>query len=121
MRVLKAYQNIGSMGQQPRGSLDSRATETRRAPVKSQVSRSGDCLSLSAEARELLAGGGANVSVLPQDATYDRQGNVMRQFENLQSELRALGSKFIGSPENAAIAGGLGAMRAQLAGLRAQV
>ena len=122
MRILKAYQDISAMGQQNFGSTSGKQAElSRSAAPKSQISRSGDSLSLSDEAREMLANGGPNISVMPQDATYDKQGNVMRQFDNLQSELRSLASQFIGQPGSAGVLGRLGSMQSQVAGLRAQV
>lgn len=122
MRILKAYEDISAMGQQNFGSPGGKPTELGKAGApKSQVSRSGDSLSLSEAAREMLANGGTNISVMPQDATYDKQGNVMRQFDNLQSELRALTSQFIGQPGSAGVLSRLGSMQTQVAGLRAQV
>lgn len=121
MRILKAYENVSAMGQQNLGSRGGRDGDGRKQSVTSSVSRSGDCLHLSSQAREMLANGGKSISVLPQDATYDKQGNVMRQFDNLQSELRALATQFIGKSGNAAVLGRIGSMQAQAAGLRAQV
>ncbi len=121
MRILKAYENISAMGQQNFGSPREKVAQERTKPVHSQVSRSGDCLHLSEQARELLANGGKSISVMPQDATYDKQGNVMRQFDNLQSDLRALTSQFIGVPGSAGVLSRLGSMQSQVTGLRAQV
>lgn len=121
MRVLKAYTDAGQMGQQGFGAVGMPRPEHEQSREKPKPSRSGDSISLSDEAREMLANGGVNLSVMPQDATYDKQGNVMRQFDNLQSELRALSSQFMGEPGAAGILSRLGSMQLQVNGLRAQV
>lgn len=122
MRVLKAYADAGAMGQQGFGSIGMTMAEREQQPKqKAKPSKSGDSISLSEEARELLATGGASMSMLPQDATYDKQGNVMRQVDNLQADLRALTSQLIAEPGTAGILGRLGSMQSQVTSLRAQV
>lgn len=118
MRVLKAYAEAGAFGQQGSTSAMPVIEKGREKP---RPSKSGDSISLSDEARELLENGGASLSVTPQDATYDKQGNVMRQFDNLQSELRALSSHFLAEPGSAQVLGRLGSLQSQVVGLRAQV
>lgn len=121
MRLLKAYADAGAMGQQNFGSLTMPRSEQDQPREKPKPSKSGDSVSLSEEARELLASGGTSMSVTPQDATYDKQGNVMRQFDNLQSDLRALTSQFMNEPGSAAILNRLGSLQSQVGSLRAQV
>lgn len=121
MNVLKAYADAGAMGQQNFGPMALPRPEQRAARPGQKPSRSGDSISLSEEARTALESGGRNVSVMPQDATYDRQGNVLRQVDNLQSDLRALASQFIGESGATGVMSRLGSMQSQIAGLRAQV
>ncbi len=121
MRALKAYANAGALGQQHFGSANAPRIEENQTRQKPAPSKSGDSISLSDEAIEALANGGSNISVMPQDATYDRQGNVMRQVDNLQSELRALSSEFMNVPGSAPVLGRLGSLQSQVTGLRAMV
>lgn len=121
MRVLKAYADAGAMGQQNFGSMNPVRTQREQAGPKQTPAKRGDSISLSDEAREALANGGATLSATPHDATYDKQGNMTRQFDNLQSELRALAAEFINEPGAAKILGRLGSMQSQVASLRTQV
>lgn len=121
MRALKAYANAGALSQQDFGSGHIARPEQNQVRQKPVPSKSGDSISLSDEAIEALGNGGASISVMPQDATYDRQGNVMRQLDNLQSELRALSSEYMNVPGAAPVLGRLGSLQSQVTGLRALV
>lgn len=118
MKILKAYADAGAMSQQGYGAL-----RAPRAPQgqHGQPAR-GDFLNVSEEARRLSAQSGAGgISVMPQDATYDQHGHVMRQLDSLQGDLRQLAAQFMLLPGGEAMAGRLGAMRSCLSSIRAQV
>lgn len=122
MRILKAYADAGAMGQQSFGNIAPGQAEQGAVREKPKASKSGDSVSLSEEAREMLESGGqAGLTVTPQDATYDQHGNVMRQFDNLQSELRSLASQFMLTPGAQGMMGEALKMQGRVAGLRAQV
>lgn len=125
MRVLKAYANAQ---QQIRNmefvgnTIHNEVAGTGIKPVSAQKERkaSGDTLSLSDEAREML-GQHENVSLCPQDATYDQNGYIMRQVENLQGDLRNLASNLLTIPGGAALAGQVKGMQSHLGNISAQV
>lgn len=120
MNVLKAYADAGALGQQSYGRIVPKAGGGAR--TASQKGRSGDFISISEEAMEMLASGGQNsLSVMPQDATYDQNGHVTRQLDSLESELRHLAGQFIGQPGTASLMPHLGAMQSRLASIRTQV
>lgn len=120
MNILKAYADAGALGQQNYGDI--RAPRPRNGQTVSRQSQKGDYLSLSAEAQELLEHGGQpNISVMPQDATYDQHGQVMRQLDSLQGDLRHLAAQFMAQAGMEGMIGRLGAMQSQLFSIRAQV
>lgn len=121
MRILKAYADAGAMGQQGFGSAVINRPEQETVRPKPKPSKSGDSISLSDEAREMLENGAASMAVMPHDTTYDKQGNVMRQLDSLQSDLRTLATQFMGQPGTAGVLSRLGSMQSQITGLRAQV
>ena len=55
------------------------------------------------------------------DATYDQYGNVTRQFDSLQGELRSLASSLMTSGEGAGLAGRVNTLQTQLRSLEAMV
>lgn len=125
MRVLKAYanaaqqaRNMGLVG----SALHQEAAGAGPSPSTALKERksSGDTLSLSDEAREMLGQSG-NVSVCPQDATYDQKGYIMRQVENLQGDLRSLASNLLNVPGGSALAGQIKGMQSHLGSISAQV
>lgn len=125
MRVLKAYANAQ---QQARNMELAGSTIHREAagagpkPVSSQkeLKTSGDTLSLSDEAREML-GQRENVSLCPQDATYDQNGYIMRQVENLQGDLRNLATNLLTIPGGASLVGQVKGMQSHIGSISAQV
>lgn len=122
MRVLQAYANAQALDQQNYGGSSQQRIQARPSVNASRTSASGDVISLSDTARNLCMNGGMDsISVLPQDATYDQRGNVTRQYDVLQGELRSLASQFISTPGAQGLLGGLGGVQARMAGLRAQV
>ncbi|MBD5553410.1 MAG: hypothetical protein HDQ44_03635 [Desulfovibrio sp.] len=121
MRVLKAYAKASALGQQNSSPRLLDHVEQSPRKTKSQRPKSGDSITLSDEAMELLANGADSVSVMPHDTTYDRQGNVMREFDNMQADLRALKNEFMDEPGAAPILGRIGSMQSQLTSLRASV
>lgn len=121
MRVLKAYAEASALGQQNASLGQLNPVTEEKARPKQKPSKSGDSITLSDEAREMLANGGGSLSVMPHDATYDRQGNVMREFDNMQADLRALASQFAGEPGSAGMLGRIGSLQSQLVTLRASV
>lgn len=118
MRILKAYAQAGMLGQDSASTPAQASTSRSRANVHS---RSGDVISISDEARDLMHNDlGYGYSVTPQDATYDQRGNIMRQVDSMQGELRALASQFATQGEDK-ILGSLKGMQQQLTSLRAMV
>lgn len=121
MRVLQAYANASALGQQNLGTYEQSRKQSGQQPFI-KTSKSGDSISLSDTARNLyLNGSQESISVLPQDATYDQRGNVTRQYDVLQGELRSLANQFMATPGAQGMMAGLRGMQAQMAGLRAQV
>lgn len=119
MRVLRAYADTGASNGQNFAMTPLRRTE--REPQEQRATPSGDSVSLSPEAREMLENGGNSLSVCAQDATYDQYGNVTRQFDALQNELRNLAGKVMFNTDSPGLAGKIGALGSQLASLKAQV
>lgn len=121
MNILKAYADAGAMGQPGFNAIHTpRQSVTQAGTQKS--GQKGDFLSLSEEAQELLKnGGGSTLSVMPQDATYDQHGHVMRQLESLQGDLRQLAAQFMNTQETLGMLGPLNSMQSRLASIRAQV
>ena len=121
MNVLKAYANR-PVTSTPRLSYSDRGAIASGPEREKTVNKSsGDVLSLSAEARDLLNQNRDAVSVLPQDATYDQKGYVTRQVEELQGDIRHMTSHLAGYPGGMAMAGQLRAMQRQLGRFQAQV
>ena len=125
MRVLQAYTNAAQQGQNQilSGNLLHReAAGTGHVPVSAPKERmaSGDTLSLSDAAREMMSQGD-NLSMCAQDATYDRNGYIMRQVENLQGDLRTLASNLLTMPGGAALAGQVKGLQSQLGSISTQV
>ncbi len=119
MNILKAYADAGAMGQQGYSAI--RTPRTAFGQSVQRQPQKGDFLSLSAEAQELLEQRRQNLSVTPQDATYDQHGQVMRQLDSLQGDLRQLAAQFMAQPGNEGMLGRLGAMQSRLSSIRAQV
>ncbi len=120
MKILKAYADAGAMSQQGYGAL--RAPRASQGQSGHGPPAKGEFLTVSEEARQLFAQSGAGgISVMPQDATYDQHGHVMRQLDSLQGDLRQLAAQFMLQPGGEAMAGRLGAMRSRLSSIRAQV
>lgn len=119
MRVLKAYADAGANGNygfsRSVSGFGGRATPTERL-------KTGDSISLSEEAQQMLKNrdNGA-LSNCPQDATYDQYGNVTREFNSLQNDLRRLATQFVSRPDGAGLLGKLNSVGYQLAALEAQV
>ena len=125
MRVLKAYANQAQQAQnQPwAGSIihhESSGAGQAQISAQKEQKKSGDTLSLSDEARQML-NQGENLSVCAQDATYDKNGYIMRQVENLQGDLRSLATNLLGTPGGAALAGQVKGLQTQLGSISAQV
>lgn len=117
MNVLKAYADAGALGNQ-----NSYAIAPRHGGDTRSRKEGGDFLSLSQAARDMLERDRQNsISVLPQDATYDQNGQVMRQLDSLQGELAHLASQFISSPGTQAMMPQLGALQSRIRTLRAEV
>lgn len=121
MNVLKAYANtpvssVSRWSYSDKGAISS-GTEREKTVHKS----SGDVLSLSREAREMMRNNHDALSVCPQDATYDQNGYVMRQVEDLRGDQRQLSAHLMGYPEGAALAGQIRNMQRQLGSFQAQV
>lgn len=91
------------------------------ARIKKELKSSGDTITISAEAKEMLENGGASVSTLPQDTTYDQNGYVLRQVDSLHGDLRNLASHLMSYPEGAAMAGKVRNMQTQLNSIQAFV
>lgn len=119
MNVLKAYANSGNLGQ----AAYLPANYNRASQAGSGKSQqSGDFLNISEEAMEKLeASQQGSVSVLPQDATYDQHGNVTRQLDSLQGDLRLLAAQFMADSATLGMIGHLGAIQSRLSSIRAQV
>lgn len=120
MQILKAYTDAGAMGQNNYGApLPARAAGQAKSAAPS---KSGDVINISDEARDLMQNrDNGNLSVTPQDAIYDQRGHIMRQFDTLQGELRALSSQFMLAPDATGLTAPLRSMQTRLAALRAQV
>ncbi len=121
MNILKAYTKAPVTPASQWSYSDRGAIASGPEREKSVHKTSGDILSLSREARDLLQKNHDALSVCPQDATYDQNGYVLRQVENLRGDLRQLSSHLMGYPEGAAIAGQLRNMQRQLGSIQAQV
>lgn len=121
MNVLKAYAN-NPVSPPSRWSFSDRGAIAGGTEREKKINKSsGDVLSLSREAMDMLRQNHDSISVCPQDATYDQNGYVMRQVENLRGDLRQLSSHLMAYPENAALAGQLRTMQRQLGSIQAQV
>lgn len=121
MNILKAYADAGAMGQQGYGALKS-LRQGAPAQNTARPAQKGDFLSLSEEAQALLVNGGQkSISVMPQDATYDQNGQVMRQIDSLQGDLRQLAAQFMAQGGAGGMLGRLGSMQSRLSSIRAQV
>lgn len=122
MQILKAYAAGSATGSHGFGMRGGRNAAYDMATGKAQLKSSGDSLSLSDEAMEmLLTGGASTLSACPQDATYDQSGHMTRQFDNLQNHLRRLASQFRATAGGAGMLGRLNTMQSQVAAIRAQV
>lgn len=122
MNVLKAYRNQPAAAAVSRWSVSDKGAIAGGPEREKRVHKaSGDVLSLSKEAREMLRQNRDALSACPQDATYDQNGYVMRQVENLRGDLRNLSAHLTGYPEGAAITGRLRSMQRQLGGIQAMI
>lgn len=119
MRIMKAYSGLGNELPSPGMPLGSNGERQKNEPRK--MSPGGDTINLSAEAREALAGGEVPLSAQAADATYDQYGNVTRQFDSLQGELRNLASSLMSTGEGSAISGRVNMLQTQLRSLEAMV
>lgn len=122
MQIVRGYVDASAAGKDRFNSNSSKkpVIQSREKP-KTQIKASGDSLSLSPEAREMLENNGVLLSATPQDATYDQYGNMTRQFDSLQNDLRQLQAQFNGYPQGSVIKGKISSVRAQLAGIEAQI
>lgn len=116
MQILRAYSGLGN--DLPQAGLLHSGEEKDKRPEKKEADK-GDTVHLSVEAREALAGGEVPLSVQAADATYDQYGNVTRQIDSLQGELRSLASSLM--KEGTGLAGPISQMQSQLRTLRARV
>lgn len=116
MQILKAYSGLGNGLPQP-GQLQH--AEERDARQQKAPEAQGDTVNLSLEAREALEGRGLPLSAQAADATYDQYGNVTRQFDSLQGELRNLASSLLA--QGAGASGHISQLQSQLRALRAMV
>lgn len=126
MRVLKAYADAarqmpgrGMIGNHINSEAAGTGHQPQSASLKERKS-SGDTLSLSDEAREMLGQNG-NISLCPQDATYDQNGYIMRQVENVQGDLRNLASSLLSVPGGQALSGQIKGLQNHLGSIQAQV
>lgn len=121
MNILKAYAHTPAAPVSRWSYSDKGAIASGPEREKSVHKSSGDVLSLSREARDMLQQNRDASSICPQDATYDQNGYVLRQVENLQGDLRNLSSRLMAYPEGMAMAGQLHNMQRQLRSIQAQV
>lgn len=121
MNVLKAYANRPVTGTSRISYSDRGAISGGPEREKTIHKSSGDVLSLSREARDMLRKNSDSLSVCPQDATYDHNGYVLRQVDNVSNDLRQLSTHLMGYPEGVALAGQLRNIQHQLGSFRAQV
>lgn len=119
MKILKAYSGLGNELPSPGAPLVHHG-ERQKQEEKNLAPR-GDTVNLSAEARQALAGGEVPLSSQAADATYDQYGNVTRQFDSLQGELRNLASSLLTNGEDAGLAGRVNTLQTQLRSLEAMV
>lgn len=122
MQILKAYADAGATGNQNFGLMPGKTEAGERGRPKTQLKSSGDSLNISQAARDMLENGGAGqLSSSPHDLTYDQYGNINRDFENIQSDLRQLAGQLATHAGDAVLRGGVNAMRSRLASLRQMV
>lgn len=123
MQILKAYADAGATGRQGFNNPAIKAPKNEKGrETASRQQPSGDRTSISAEARSLLENGAPDlIAAGPMDATYDQYGNVLRQFDDLQNDLRRLASQLHNYPGAGDIGGQVNALRSQLTSLRTQV
>lgn len=122
MRVIKAYTDAASTGKQNFGLLGNRVPSRAGQSGAVASKPGGDRISLSDEAIEMLETGSPDaLSFCPQDATYDQYGNVTREMESLQSDLRRLAAKFMASADGVGMTGRVNAINSEIAALKAQV
>lgn len=121
MQILKAYADAGATGKRnfvATPGLQRESGQTR----EQRNSNSGDSITLSQEALDMLENGGQDtLSTCPQDATYDQFGNVTRQFDSLQNDLRRLAAQFRTSAESAGMLGQISSLQSRLSAIKAQV
>lgn len=125
MRILKAYERASAAGAQGYNHRQGfaapvQAPGEQAARVKDRL-KAADRITLSDEALRMLENGGDALHNCPQDATYDQFGNVTRQFDSIQNDLRSLASQFMSSPANSGMLGRISSLRSQVAALEATV
>lgn len=121
MRINRAYTDAGASGKQGLG-LTANNIAPAEGRARPRPRDTGDKLHLSPEALELLASGGEpSLNASPDDGLYDQYGNLTRQFDTVQNELRRLASQFSGEGGDGATLSRINGLRGQLAGIRATV
>lgn len=121
MNVLKAYANAPVTSPSRWSYSDRGAIASSPEREKTVHKSSGDILSLSREARDMLRENRDSLSVCPQDATYDQKGYVLRQVENVRGDLHRLSSQLLNYPDSSAMTGQIHNMQRQLRSIQAQV
>ena len=121
MRINKAYIEAGTSGKQGLGLAGKIAKSEPRG--RSSAPRSGgDILNLSPEALALLNGDdNPTLNSGPDDGLYDQSGNMTRQFDTVQEELRRLAAKFASAAKDNATASKLNSLSGQLSSIQLQV
>ena len=119
MRIIQAYTEAGTSGKQ--GLAGKIAKAEPRARLSGQR-ESGDSVNLSPEALAMLANEDAeSLNSGPDDGLYDQSGNLTRQFDNVQAELRKLASMFSRTRQNSQVRSELAAANAQLSSIRLEI
>lgn len=121
MQILKAYADAGASGKQGTSLLPGKVAASDSRGKTQVKSKSGDKISISDEAKQLLISGQSPLSLYAQDATYDQYGNVTRQLDSLQSDIRQLAQDAMGTPGALGLGGRLSSLQSQIATLKAQV
>lgn len=121
MKIIRSYSGMGreSLLPAPSNAGDQEQGQ-KNQQQKSPKVPGGDSVTLSEQAREALEIGQEALNAQAVDATYDQHGNVLRQFESVQGELRNLAASFMAS-EDGSMLGKVRSMQSQLRSLRAMV
>ncbi|MDE5831640.1 MAG: hypothetical protein K2H64_01395 [Desulfovibrio sp.] len=120
MRILKAYTEAGTSGKQGLGLAGKIAKSEPRSRPSAQPW--GDSVNLSPEAMALLnSDDNGFMNSSPDDGLYDQSGNMTRQFDAAQDELRRLAAQFASSAKTRDIAGKISGLSGQLSGIQLRV